>query len=140
MSPDICLACDILRRNPLHLAIIKGQLDSPDICLACDILRRNPLHLAIIKGQLDVLKDLILVVPQVIRECMDFGDIVLHLCVKHNRLEVFKYLVDEVVNEEALNEKDTKGNTIWHLAMANKQVGEIVAHQTKLPEDDCKRL
>ncbi|GAB4837005.1 hypothetical protein Ancab_001919 [Ancistrocladus abbreviatus] len=53
---------------------------------------------------------------------MDYGDTILHLSVKYNQFEVLKYLVDEVVDKESLNEKDNKGNTILHLAMANKQV------------------
>ncbi|GAB4837019.1 hypothetical protein Ancab_001934 [Ancistrocladus abbreviatus] len=121
--------------SPLHIAAKLGHLnivktlvkESPDMCLASDIKGRNPLHLAIIKGQLDVVKDLVLAIPQVVRECTDSGDTVLQLCVKYNQLEVLKYLVDEVVDEEVLNKKDCKGNTILHLAMANKQV-KIIEH------------
>ncbi|GAB4837047.1 hypothetical protein Ancab_001962 [Ancistrocladus abbreviatus] len=92
------------------------------MCLARDIQGRNPLHLAIIKGRLDVVKELVLVVPQAVWERMDFDNAILHLCVKHNQLEILEFLVNEVVDKEILNEKDNKGNTFLHLTMAYKQV------------------
>ncbi|GAB4837020.1 hypothetical protein Ancab_001935, partial [Ancistrocladus abbreviatus] len=103
-KPKLAGEVDSNKPSPLYLSCEYGHLEivgallnaSFDMCLARDIRGRNPLHLAVINGQLDV--------------------------VKYNRLEVLKYLVDEVVNEETLNGKDNKGNTILHLAMANKQV------------------
>ncbi|GAB4837009.1 hypothetical protein Ancab_001923 [Ancistrocladus abbreviatus] len=129
-KPKLAGEVDSNMSSPLHLSCEYGHLEivrallnaSSDMCLARDIQGRNPLHLAIVKGRFDVVKELVLAVPQAVRECMDSGDTVLHVCVKYNRLEVLKYLVDELASEETLNEKDNKGNTILHLAMANKQV------------------
>ncbi|GAB4830435.1 hypothetical protein Ancab_020073 [Ancistrocladus abbreviatus] len=77
-----------------HLEIVRALLNvSPDMRLARDLRGRTLLHLAVIKGRLD-----------------------------HTQLEVLTLLVSEVDDKDILNGKENEGNTILHLAVADKQV------------------
>ncbi|KAI3524056.1 hypothetical protein L1887_02676 [Cichorium endivia] len=130
-KPHLAMEPDSQRRLPLHLASAKGHVDvvkalvsaSPDTCLARDRDGRNPLHLAAIKGRYDVVKELVHARPHAARAVVQ-QETILHLCVKHNQLEVLKFLVERV-DHEFVNSKDADGNTILHLAVADKQLETI---------------
>ncbi|XP_065866371.1 ankyrin repeat-containing protein BDA1-like [Euphorbia lathyris] len=100
------------RRLPL-LHWVSEQ--SPDrACFSRDRDRRIPLHLAAMKGRIDVVEELIRSSPESIRE--------LHLCVRYNRLDVLKLLVDSTQGHELVTEKDDHGNTVLHLAPSFKRL------------------
>ncbi|GAB4837025.1 hypothetical protein Ancab_001940 [Ancistrocladus abbreviatus] len=128
--PELAGELDSNRSAPLHLSCKYGHLKivrallyvSLDMCLARDLQGRTLLHLAVINGRLDVVRELVPAVPQAVRERMSFGETVLHLCVKHTQLEVLTLLVNEVDDKDILNGKENEGNTILHLAVADKQV------------------
>lgn len=45
------------------------------------------------------------------------------MCVKYNRLEALKVLVESMDREDGImNWKDDDGNTVLHLAVAKKQI------------------
>ncbi|KAL2545073.1 Ankyrin repeat family protein [Forsythia ovata] len=120
--------------SALHLASAKGNLDivkyllltNPDICSVLDRDGRNPLHLAAIKGRVAILCELLRARPEVARELTGGGESCLHLCVKYNRFEALKVLVECMKKDnQFVNWKDCDGNTILHLAVAKKQI-EVV--------------
>lgn len=116
------------RSYPLHLATAKGHLGvvkklvsvNTDKCYAHDKYGRDPLHLEAVKGQVKVLKELVRQSPDTARHKMDYGEILLHLCMKHNNLEVQKLVVEILGDHKSVNLKNDNGNTILHLAAADK--------------------
>nr|DAD39634.1 TPA_asm: hypothetical protein HUJ06_013957 [Nelumbo nucifera] len=72
------------------------------------------------KGRVAVLDDLIGVKPKASQVLTDREEIVLHLCVKHNRFDAPKLLLKR---EEPIQKDDFhNGNTILQLAVAKKQI------------------
>ncbi|XP_076885617.1 uncharacterized protein LOC143535171 [Bidens hawaiensis] len=96
--------------QPLHLARDRDEM--------------NPLHLAAVKGRCEVVKVLVQAQPHAARDMVQ-QETILHLCVKYNQLEVLKILVETVGDHEFVNAKDADGNTILHLAVADKQIETI---------------
>nr|GEW89160.1 ankyrin repeat-containing domain, PGG domain protein [Tanacetum cinerariifolium] len=131
-KPHLALECDSLKHLPLHIASAKGHVEivkslvsvNPETCLAHDRDGGTPLHLAAIKGHSYVVKELVLAQPHATR-IMVQQDTILHLCVKHNQLEVLKLLIEVIVDHEFINSKDAHGNTILHLAVADKQIETV---------------
>ncbi|XP_058192297.1 ankyrin repeat-containing protein BDA1-like [Rhododendron vialii] len=128
LKPKLTIELDSLRCSPLHLASAEGHVEivrellwvNTNVCIA----RRIPLHLAVMKGRVEVILELLRAEPELIHEKLGRGETVLHLCVKYNRLEAFKTLVQYLHSnhmEFLLNAGDDNGNTILHLAAALKQ-------------------
>ncbi|XP_076937082.1 uncharacterized protein LOC143604511 [Bidens hawaiensis] len=135
-KPKHRMECDSQRRLPLHIASAKGHVDivkalisgnpgNPETCSACDRNGMNPLHVAAVKGQCEVVKVLVQAQPHAARAMVQ-QETIFHLCVKYNQLEVLKILVETVGDHEFVNTKDGDGNTILHLAVADKQIEVIV--------------
>ncbi|XP_042521189.1 ankyrin repeat-containing protein BDA1-like [Macadamia integrifolia] len=135
-KPELATELDSESSSPLHLASTKGNLEmvkellriNPDVCCITDHDGRTPLHLAAIKGRIDVMKELIQARPKVIHvRVFDRGESILHLCVKYNRLESLKLILESATDQELelLNSKDDDGNTALHLAAAKKQTKGI---------------
>ncbi|XP_057977507.1 ankyrin repeat-containing protein At5g02620-like [Malania oleifera] len=124
-KPSLASEVDWLGRTPLHLASGRGfthivrqllfHADHSSIHLACDRDGRTPLHLAAIEGQTEVIEELCRRHPMSIGEKSSGGQTVLHLCVKYDRLEALKLLV-ESASPQFVMSKDDDGNTILHLA------------------------
>ncbi|GAB4836991.1 hypothetical protein Ancab_001906 [Ancistrocladus abbreviatus] len=122
--PELAGELDSNRSSLLHLSCEYGHLEIVralskarlDMCLASDLQGRTPLHLAVVTGQLDVVKEL---VPTVPRQCpaQSMSGRALHI-----QLEVLTLMLSEVDDKEILNAKDNEGNTILHLAVADKQL------------------
>ncbi|KAI3715650.1 hypothetical protein L6452_22636 [Arctium lappa] len=131
-KPQLATESDSQLRLPLHVASAKGHVEivkvliaaHPETCLARDRDGRNPLHLAAIKGRYDVVKELLQAQPHAARALVQ-QETILHLCVKHNKLEVLKLLVESLDDHELVNSKDGDGNNILHLAVADKQIETI---------------
>ncbi|XP_039165190.1 uncharacterized protein LOC104438971 [Eucalyptus grandis] len=73
-----------------------------------------------------MLENLVGARPDAARSVIEHGQTILHLCVKHNRLEALKLLIDILGNEQFINLGDEDGNTILHLAIADRQAETIV--------------
>nr|XP_043626150.1 ankyrin repeat-containing protein At2g01680-like [Erigeron canadensis] len=131
-KPDLATDCDSQKRLPLHLASAKGRVEivkalvkaKPETCLARDRDGRNPIHLAATKGQYEVVKVLVQAQTHAARSMVQ-QDTILHLCVKHNQLEVLKLLIETMGDHKFVNTEDAYGNTILHLAVADKQIETI---------------
>ncbi|XP_028096719.1 ankyrin repeat-containing protein ITN1-like isoform X1 [Camellia sinensis] len=134
-KPRLASELNSARCSPLHLASAEGHheivqhlLDvNDDVCEVHDEDGRTPLHLAAMKGRVEVIEMLTRARPESIRQKLGRGgETVLHMCVKYNRLEALKTLVDEFQNDAGfVNSEDQDGNTILHLAAALKQLDTI---------------
>ncbi|KAI6682161.1 hypothetical protein NL676_036042 [Syzygium grande] len=132
-KPELAREQNSQSSTPLHLAAAKGYLNivasllrvSPEICFVRDKYKRNPLHVVAMKGHVDVLERLVLARPDAARSVVDHGQTILHLCVKHDRLEALKLLLDMLGDDQFINSRDEDGNTILHLAAVDKQTETI---------------
>ncbi|KAK3438800.1 hypothetical protein EUGRSUZ_C03616 [Eucalyptus grandis] len=117
-------------RTPLHLVstneyveIVRELLQSnPLACLVHDKDGRTALHLAMMKGRLNIVIELVKVRSKAAEHRLSHGKTALHLGVKHNHLEILKVLVEMVTDGDLVNAQDDEGNTILHLATANRQI------------------
>ncbi|KAF8014482.1 hypothetical protein BT93_H0326 [Corymbia citriodora subsp. variegata] len=125
--------------TPLHLVAAKGYLNivtsllrvDPEICFVRDKDKRNPLHVVAMKNHVKVLECLVRVRPEVARSVVEHGQTILHVCMKHNGFEALKLLIDTLGDYQFINLRDEYGNTILHLAIANKQAKTIVLPTNK---------
>ncbi|KAD2393954.1 hypothetical protein E3N88_40931 [Mikania micrantha] len=131
-KPHLATERDSQKHVPLHIASAKGHVDivklllsaNPDACLARDRDGGCPIHLAAVTGCYEVVKELVQAQPDAARAMVQ-QDTILHLCVKHNQVEVLKLLLETMSDHEFVNTKDAHGNTILHLAVADKQVQTV---------------
>ena len=116
--------------SPLHLASANGHLSvvkellkvGTDLCLIRDKDGFMPIHTAVIKGKIGVVKELIDACPETAKAATCQGETVVHLAVRSNHFEAVEFLVEKLGgDEELLNSKDEKGNTILHLTVAKRQ-------------------
>lgn len=128
-NPNLSTECDSQKHLPLHIASAKGHVEivkalvsaNRETCSARDRDGRNPIHLAVIRGQGEVVKELMQAQPHAARAIVQ-QETVLHLCVNYNQLDVLKLLIETMGDHEFVNTKDAYGNTILHLAVADKQI------------------
>ncbi|KAG8375720.1 hypothetical protein BUALT_Bualt10G0129800 [Buddleja alternifolia] len=133
IKPQLITELNSLQSSPLHLASAKGHVEivrallsvNPRMCLARDRNGLTPLHLAAQKGRVEVMTELLHAEPDAARLTLYGGENILHLCVKHYQLEALKLLVSTISETEFVNAKDNDGNTVLHLAVADKQVETI---------------
>ncbi|KAI3468082.1 hypothetical protein Pfo_024745 [Paulownia fortunei] len=133
IKPQLTSEFNSLQSSPLHLASAKGHVDvvrallsvDPRTCLVRDRNGLTPLHLAAIKGRVEVMKMMLQAKPDAAQLTVYRGENILHLCVKHYQLEALKLLVKTIGDPEFINSKDADGNTVLHLAVADKQVETI---------------
>ncbi|KAK4382177.1 hypothetical protein Sango_2896100 [Sesamum angolense] len=125
--------------SPLHLASAGGHLEIvtfllefgkqkyvvEELCMKKDGEGRTALHFAVVNGKIDVVDVLFVHCPEAAREVTFHQESVLHLAVKHYQHEVLMFLIDQKFGsrvEDLLNMGDWEGNTILHLATANRQL------------------
>ncbi|KAL0329675.1 UNVERIFIED_CONTAM: hypothetical protein Sradi_4954200 [Sesamum radiatum] len=128
--------------SPLHLASAGGHLEIvtfllefgkqkyvvEELCMKKDRDGRTALHFAVVHGKIDVVDVLFVHCPEAAREVTFHQESVLHLAVKHYQHEVLMFLIDQKLGslvEDLLNMGDWEGNTILHLATANKQLQTV---------------
>nr|GMD87385.1 ankyrin repeat-containing protein BDA1-like [Ipomoea batatas] len=137
-KPELAKELNSKQFSPLHLAAAKGHVDvvraillvDLETCKGRDRDGLTPLHLAAIKGRVDVLKELINaisvsgLVDMMGVDYEQLGESILHMCVKHSKLEALKTLVEMIGDGggDFVNYKDSFGNTILHLAVSDKQI------------------
>ncbi|OMO57713.1 hypothetical protein COLO4_35169 [Corchorus olitorius] len=133
-KPELTKQLNIQKSSPLHLATAKGYLDivkrlveiNPDMCLVCDQDGRSPLYIAAAKGHTIILKELFQARPRAAWFLMDGGETILHACTRSNHFQAMKFLVEEkVADHEFVNSKNCDGNTVLHLAVADKQIEAV---------------
>ncbi|KAK9099465.1 hypothetical protein Syun_026510 [Stephania yunnanensis] len=81
---------------------------APDVCLSTDSDGRTPLHLAAMKGRIEIMKELFRWRPGALDKVLfDGGETVLHLCVKHSRLEALELSLQWLEDRQvSINSKD----------------------------------
>ncbi|XP_057535571.1 ankyrin repeat-containing protein BDA1-like [Amaranthus tricolor] len=147
-NPQLTTESDSLGQLPLHLASANGQIEivsellsvDTSACLARDKDGKVPLHLAVMKGaRVEVVNELARASPESTRMKVERGDILLHLCVKNERFDALKVLVELLRSENngsnLMNAKNDDGNTILHLAALCNNL-EITKFLLATPEID----
>ncbi|KAJ0963713.1 hypothetical protein J5N97_028835 [Dioscorea zingiberensis] len=139
-KPDLASELNPGGLSPLHLASAHGHLSivkhliskvGSHLCLLKDKGGRLPVHTAATKGRINILEELINACPESARALTYQKESVLHLAVQFNSLETLEYLVEKLgvgtgeINDELLNLKDDKGNTILHHAVARRQIKTV---------------
>ncbi|KAK9101483.1 hypothetical protein Scep_024913 [Stephania cephalantha] len=82
------------------------------------------LVLIAMEGRVEIMKELFRWRPGALDKVLfDGGETVLHLCVKHSRLEALELSLQWLEDRQvSINSKDGHGNTILHLAVAKKHI------------------
>ncbi|KAG8375722.1 hypothetical protein BUALT_Bualt10G0130000 [Buddleja alternifolia] len=125
----------------LHVASLLGNQQftielvkrKPELARELDSRGSSALHLASAKGAHWSMKGRILVMKELLGTESDAalallhppGETILHLCVDYCQFEAFKFLVENVDFQDLINIKDSNGNTILDLAVADKQIKTI---------------
>ena len=120
---------------PIHLALLNGHTE-----MVCQLLRHNAdlvrvkgrgcmtlLHYAAITNDhLALLEKFLSVCPDSITDVTTQNETALHIALKNNQLEAFKFLVGWLLRKwpsrsEILELKDVEGKTILHIAVSKNQ-------------------
>ena len=121
--------------SPVHLALENGHKE-----MVLQLLQRNadlvrvkgrecltPLHyVATTNDHLALLEIFLLVCPDSITDVTTRNETALHIALKYNKLEAFKFLIGWLLRKwpswsEILERKDVEGNTILHIAVSKNQ-------------------
>ena len=121
--------------TPIYLALLNGRTK-----MVCQLLQHNadlvrvkgrecmtPLHYAATKnGNLALLENFLLVCPDSITDVMTQNETALHIALKYNNLQAFKFLVGWLLRKwpywrEILELKDVEGKPILHIAVSKNQ-------------------
>ncbi|KAI3878547.1 hypothetical protein MKW92_041227 [Papaver armeniacum] len=147
-DPQLAMKLDLQGCTPLHLAststrnnveMVRVLLNAnTDACLVQDHNGRTPVHLAAMRNEVEVMDLLIRSCPEAVhRRLLKTNETILHLCVKHDKLEALKKLVDYSVsnmenpnNPDAIsvNSVDSGGNTILHLAAQKQRMTKMLEY------------
>ena len=133
--------------SPVHLALQNGHIELVHRLLQIDgdlvhvkgRERLSPLHYIVKSGKhLDLLEEFLLVCPDSIVDVTGRNETALHIALKYNRLEVFKFLVTwlgviayknaKSYQRTILNWKDDEGNTVLHIAVSKNQTQASSLH------------
>ena len=126
--------------SPIHLALQYKHTEMVSRLLQVngDLVRIKgregitPLHYAIaVDDQLDLLAEFLSVCPNSIEDVTTRNETVLHITLKCDKLEAFKFLVEWIRQKRSknsifwerkiLNWKNEKGNTVLHIAISKNQ-------------------
>ncbi|KAG9148502.1 hypothetical protein Leryth_023612 [Lithospermum erythrorhizon] len=99
--------------------------------------RITPLHYVAEVCEVDLLAEFLLSCPSSIEDLTITGETAVHVAVKNRRLSAFKVLLgllQRTDQEDILNWKDEKGNTVLHIATSTNQteVVELLAKEVKV--------
>ena len=133
--------------SPIHLALQKKKIQLVKRLLQFDgdlvrVKGRNqetPLHYLVKENyDLDLLEEFILLRPDSIADKTVQDETALHIALKNNKLQAFKFLVEWIrrnqfknaafYEKEILNLQDNDGNTVLHIAVSRKQTEASSLH------------
>ncbi|CAH2040373.1 unnamed protein product [Thlaspi arvense] len=134
--------------TPLHVAALLGHCEfakvvvglKPELAKALDSSGSSPLHLASAKGYIQIVHDLVLSKPEMCSVLNRDGLNPLHLvAIKGNlEMEALKLLLGTESTalacmgvQDLINARDEYGNTILHIAVADKQIEDILAQSRR---------
>ncbi|KMZ73463.1 hypothetical protein ZOSMA_148G00110 [Zostera marina] len=102
------------------------HLWSNHVAHICDNKHKPPIHVAAVMGHVGVVKSILESRPDACELVDDRGRNFLHVAVKHKRINVVKYVIEEDELRDLLtNQQDNNGDTSLHLAVRNHHL-EIV--------------
>ncbi|XP_050245968.1 ankyrin repeat-containing protein BDA1-like [Quercus robur] len=126
--------------SPIHLALLHKHTEMVSRLLQVDgdLVRIKgkegitPLHYAVVvDDQLDLLAEFLLVCPDSIEDVTTRNETVLHIALKYDKLEAFKFLVEWIRQKRSknsifwerkiLNWKNEEGNIVLHIAISKNQ-------------------
>ena len=140
LKPSFARKLDPNEFSPIHRALQNGHIEPVHQLLQYDrdlvhVKGRKcltPLHYVVERGEhLDLLEEFLSFCPDSIIDVTERNEMVLHIALKYNRLEAFKFFVKRLglnVYKNAklhqrfvLNKKDNEGNTALHIAVSKNQ-------------------
>lgn len=98
----------------MEIATLLLRMD-PDQALQFDYNGYTPLHLAAIEGSVSILQEFASVAPSSFQLQSKHGENVLHLTIRYNKFEAFKFIYG-FLKRTHLYQPDKSGNTVKHLA------------------------
>ncbi|KAK9999777.1 hypothetical protein SO802_019380 [Lithocarpus litseifolius] len=121
--------------TPIYLALLNGHIEMVRQLLQhnADLVRvkgrecMTPLHYtATTKDHLALLENFLLVCPGSITDVTIRNETALHIALKYDNLEAFKFLVGWLLRKwpywrKILEQKDVEGNTVLHIAVSRNQ-------------------
>ena len=135
LKPSFISKLDLDGHTPIYYALKNGHTK-----LVRQLLQRNkdlvrvkgrecmtPLHYAATTNDyLALLENFLSVCPDSITDVTTRNETALHIALKYNKLEAFKFLMGWLLREwpswsEILKLKDVEGNTILHIAVSKNQ-------------------
>ena len=122
--PDLANQKDIHGSLALHFACERGQFDISKMLLEMDPHQASqfdfngytPLHLTAINGNLAILEEFASTAPFSFQFLTRYGENVLHLTIRFNKFDAFKFLDSILKGTDLFYQRDKFGNTVQRLA------------------------
>ncbi|KAD4889168.1 hypothetical protein E3N88_21241 [Mikania micrantha] len=132
INGSLALHC-ACRRGHLEITTLLLRMD-PDQALQFNENGYTPLHLAAINGSVAILQEFASVAPLSFQLQTEYGENVMHLTIRYNKFDAFKFAYGMLKGTHLLYQADKFGNTIKHL------LEEYIKRETQRPNDDQTRF
>ncbi|KAD4889166.1 hypothetical protein E3N88_21239 [Mikania micrantha] len=129
INGSLALHCGC-RRGQLEITTLLLRMD-PDQALQFNENGHTPLHLAAINGSVAILQEFASVAPLSFQLQTEYGENVMHLTIRYNKFDAFKFAYDMLKGTHLLYQADKFGNTIKHLVENEDSEEEKEQQQTK---------
>ncbi|XP_059653379.1 uncharacterized protein LOC132300347 isoform X2 [Cornus florida] len=132
LKPSLTKEADVYGWRPLHYAawirnpsMVRQLLDldeSVAYLVADEDDNKTSLHIAVSRGNVKIMNEILSRCPDCWEMINTRAQNILHIAVEHDEQETIKFILENSFGKKLINQKDTDGNTPFHIAAANHSI------------------